>query len=195
MQFTNEEIINNKIRKYKRMKIISIIIFLLLMPLILCAIFLIVQSLIKPTKIPEVYGIKTFIMQENYNEFNIGDIILTKKIDGNNIKIDDIIFYRKNNNIFEGKVIDINNNNFIVKDKDNNNFSVKYEEIEGIYYYKFLSLGNIAIFLQNNIILISTLLIFYLLYFYKTTEKKKSFIRKKKRERFEYNFRTKMDNI
>lgn len=195
MQFTNEEIINNKIRKYKSKKIISIIIYVLILPFILYSIFLIIQAFIIPNKIPNFLEFKTFIIDKENNEFNLGDIILAKEVPENNIQIDDVIFFRKNNNIVSDRIVEIRENKedkmFITKgDIEGNNFYIKYNEIEGIYSYKIFNLGKFILFFQKNIIFISTLLIFYFLYFYKASQKRKSFIRKKKRERFNEEFDT-----
>lgn len=62
MQYTNEAIRERKIKSNKIKKVISIAIYIMLIPLLIYNISLIAQSVINPSKTPSFLGIKTYII-------------------------------------------------------------------------------------------------------------------------------------
>ena len=196
MKFTDDEILKNKIKQYKRKKKITTIAYIIIIPIIIYNICLIVQSIVKPNKTPSFFGIKTFVIVSGSMEpiLNIGDVILVKDIQEDDIKINDIISYREGQSIVTHRVIDIEENEnekkFITKGDNNNvkdSYPVRYRDIEGKFDSKINKLGKIVLFLQNKIVIIFVMLIFYLIYIHDTNKQEKSIRRRAKRNRAQYN--------
>ena len=194
MKFTDDEILKNKIKQYKRKKNIATIAYIIIIPIILYNVSLIIQSIVKPNKTPSFFGIKTFVIVSGSMEptLNIGDVILVKDIEENDIKENDIISYREGQSIVTHRVIEIeeteNGKKFITKGDNNNvkdSYPVRYRDIEGKYDSKINGIGNVVLFFQNKIVIICVILIFYLIYMHDANKQEKSIMRRAKRNRFE----------
>lgn len=194
MQYTNEAIKNKKKKIAIRKRIISLAIYIVILPLIFYNILLIVFSIIKPNETPSFLGIKTFVIVSGSMEpnLNVGDIVIIKKCDENDIKEDDIISFREGQTIITHRVKEINDTEngreYVTKGDNNNvkdNTPVKYSNIEGVCIGRIEHIGNIVLALKNKIVIIAIILIFYLIYSHdlKVTEKKRS--RREKRRKFE----------
>lgn len=139
-------------------KIISIIVLIIILPILFVNIVILIDSVIHPDEIPGFLGYKPFIVLSGSmkNEINAGDLVLTKEIDSENLKIGDIISFKNDEFVVTHRIVDIVNENgekkFITKG-DNNDAndpeSVKQENIEGIYISKVSGLGNVAMFIQT----------------------------------------------
>ena len=190
MRYTND-VINKKIRNGNRRKIIfRIAIYILIIPIIIYNISLIVFSIINKNETPNFFGIKTFVIVSGsmQPDLMIGDIVIVKKCEENDINIGDIISYRSGQSVITHRVIEFSENDgqtgYITKGvKDN--VVVKFEDIEGKYIGKISKLGNVVLFLKNKIVIISIILIFYLIYVHELKVNEKIQIRKEKREKFE----------
>lgn len=194
MRYTND-VINKKIKDGNRRKIIfRIVIYILIIPIIIYNISLIVFSIINKNETPCFFGIKTFVIVSGsmQPDLMIGDIVIVKKCDKNDINVGDIISYRSGQSVITHRIIEFiesdGQTGYITKGDNNNvkdNVVVKFEDIEGKYIGKISKLGNVVLFLKNKIVIISIILIFYLIYVHELKVNEKIQIRKEKREKFE----------
>ena len=203
MKFTNEEILKRKEKQYKTKKMISTIIYIIIIPVIIYNISLIVQSLLVSNTTPSFLGIKTFVIVSGSMEptLDIGDIILVKDIDENDIRKNDIIAFREGEIIVTHRVIDIiekeDGKEFITKGDNNNvkdSYPVKYRDIEGKYQeIKISKIGNFVLFMQNKIVIVCILIIFYYIYIHDNNKREKSRIRREKREQFDLAYKRNLE--
>ena len=194
MRYTND-VINKKIKDGNRRKIIfRIVIYILIIPIIIYNISLIVFSIINKNETPCFFGIKTFVIVSGsmQPELMIGDIVIVKNCDKNDINVGDIISYRSGQSVITHRIVEFiesdGQTGYITKgdnNKDKDNVVVKFEDIEGKYIGKISNLGNVVLFLKNKIVIISIILIFYLIYVHELKVNEKIQIRKEKREKFE----------
>lgn len=194
MRYTND-IINKKIKDGNRRKIIfRIVIYILIIPIIIYNISLIVFSIINKNETPCFFGIKTFVIVSGsmQPDLMIGDIVIVKNCDKNDINVGDIISYRSGQSVITHRIVEFiesdGQTGYITKGDNNNvkdNVVVKFEDIEGKYIGKISKLGNVVLFLKNKIVIISIILIFYLIYVHELKVNEKIQIRKEKREKFE----------
>lgn len=129
--------------------------------LFICGVILI-NSYVKPNEVPSFFGWKPFIVLSGSMETEImsGDIVVVKETDVNELKENDIIAFKGDDNIVITHRI-----NEIIKDKncdtkyktkgDNNNDDddgfVRPEQIEGIYKFRIGKLGALALFVQTPV--------------------------------------------
>ena len=194
MRYTND-VINKKIKDENRRKIIfRIVIYILIIPIIIYNISLIVFSIINKNETPCFFGIKTFVIVSGsmQPDLMIGDIVIVKNCDKNDINVGDIISYRSGQSVITHRIVEFiesdGQTGYITKGDNNNvkdNVVVKFEDIEGKYIGKISKLGNVVLFLKNKIVIISIILIFYLIYVHELKVNEKIQIRKEKREKFE----------
>lgn len=177
--------------------IISVLIYalyIIIIPIIIYDMFLIAQTIINPNKTPDFFGYKTFSIVTGSMEptIKINDIIIVKKEDKKNIRKNDIITFKIENEIITHRVIDIayDNGTLIYTTKgDKNDVTdierVQFEQIEGKYVTKITKIGKIFTILKNKYIfsLILILLIIFYIIQRKTIQRKKE--RKNKREEYE----------
>ena len=188
MKFDETSILKRK----KRAKAIKIALFIVLI-LILYNVILVGISSINKDNSWSIFGYKAFIitsesMQPN---INVGDVIITKNISQDEIKIEEIITFRRNEELTTThRVVDIKdddkgNKQFITKGDNNktgDEESVAYNQIEGKVVLRIPYLGNLINFLEDNIvilIIILILLIILLIYISNNERKDK---RRRKRE-------------
>ena len=158
MQYTNEYIIKKKKRTEKIKNILSIFIYIIIIPIILYNIFLIIMSIIKPDETPSFLGIKTFVIISGSMEpnLNIGDIVLIKQTNEEQIKVNDIISYREGQNVITHRVIEITQEDkkkkYITKGDVNLKKDEGYitdDEILAIYKYRIAYIGYPSIWLNE----------------------------------------------
>jgi len=191
----------SKINKEKKIahiigKIVNIILYIIIIPIIIFNFTLIIKSFINPSEIPDFFGYKSFIIVSGSMEPTImtGDAIFVKKVPQNEIKVNDIISFKDDGIITTHRIISITKENGIKKyttKGDNNNVEDKektiYENIEGKYQFKINGFGAMIEILQNKITLIILILIIVLNYWYihKINDKKQ----KRKEKRQQYNLK------
>lgn len=194
MKYTNDAIRKRKNREIKICRIISIIIYILLFPLIIYNISLIIQSVVKPDETPSFLGIKTYVIVSGSMEpeYNIGDIVIVKKAKEEDINKGDIISYRDGQSVVTHRVIEEKEINGITKFKtkgDNNNTEDIHEVtpnlIEGKVVGKIAKVGNLSIMLQDKISIIIIILLFYIYLVRSDKVKKRNERRKEKRIAYE----------
>ncbi len=175
-------------------KVISIIIYIILIPIIIFNFSLIIKSFINPNKTPDFFGYKNFIIVSGSMEptINIGDAIFVKEVPKEEINEKDIISFDEDGVIVTHRVIDIIEEDGQTKYKtkgDNNNTADKemttYDKIEGKYQFKINKFGLVTEILKNPITLVALILIIVLISLYKNRLDKKKQLRKQKRQKYE----------
>ena len=143
-------------------KILTIIIMIVLCSILLVSGVILINSYIKPNEVPSFFGWKPFIVLSGSMETKImtGDVVVVKEIDTNNLKENDIVAFKDDENIVvTHRIIEsIRDDDGTIKYKtkgDNNNDEdkgyVKPEQIEGIYKFRIGKLGNLALFIQTPV--------------------------------------------
>lgn len=174
-------------------KIISAIIYIILIPSIIFNFTLIIKSFIHPKETPDFFGYKSFVIVSGSMEPTImtGDAILVKEVPQEEIKVNDIISFSQEETNVTHRVIEITEENGIQKYKtkgDNNNTEdrekVTYEQIEGKYQFKINQFGIVTQILKSKITLIVLILVIVFISFYKRKMEGKRKQRKEKREKY-----------
>lgn len=150
----------------KLKKIISIIVLIIILPILFVNVVILIDSAIHPDEVPGFFGYKPFIVLTGSmkNEINAGDLVLTKEVDSETLKVGDIISFKEDEIVVTHRIVEIINENgedvFITKG-DNNEANdpgyVKPENVEGLYLKKISGLGNVAMFIQTPIGIIISL--------------------------------------
>ena len=183
-------------RIHRFCKIINIILYFIIIPIIIFNFIMIIKSFINPNKIPDFFGYKNFIIVSGSMEPTImkGDAIFIKEVKQEQIGVNDIISFRQGEIITTHRVIEIIEESGTKKYKtkgDNNSIEdkekVTFEEIEGKYQFKISKVGTIIEVLQNKITLIILIIIIVLNYWYRWHLEHKRQERKEKRKRYEQN--------
>lgn len=151
----------------KRIKIIIIsILLILILPIFIINSVIIINSYIKPDKIPSFFGWKPFIVLSGSMEtqINTGDLVIVKEIDNNNLKEGDIVAFKTENVVITHRIVEKTEDEGKIQYKtkgDNNNTIdngyITPEQIEGIYQFKISKLGNVAMFIQTPLGMITCL--------------------------------------
>lgn len=193
-----------KIRDYKEIKnrnekikkIISIFIYIIIIPIIVINITLIVKSFIKPNKIPDFIGYKNFVIVSESMEPTIivGDAIFVKKVPEKEIKINDIISFHDGECINTHRIVGVSEENGIkmYRTKGDNNRGedkekVSYSQIEGKYLFKINNFGNLIKVLQSKVTLAILILLVCLNTYFNYRLKYKRKARREKRKKYEQN--------
>lgn len=128
--------------------------------ILVLSMIIIVKKIVFPTKVPDIFGIKPFIVLSGSMEPEIkkGDLVFIKEIDIKELDVGDIIAFRHTNDdiitlhrIIE-KITDENTISFRTKGDNNeaeDRLSVKEENLEGIYYKNIARLGDIAMIIRT----------------------------------------------
>ena len=150
-------------------KILYYILFLVIvLPFLIFNLTLIIKSKLYPDKIADFMGYKPFIVMSGSMEttINIGDLVIVKKVNSNNIHTGDIIAFKNGNIVISHRVKEVINDSGTYKFKtkgDNNNvtddFIVNSDAIEGIFVNKIPGLGSILLFLGKPIGLLMVILV------------------------------------
>lgn len=193
-----------KIRDYKEIKnrnekikkIISIFIYIIIIPIIVINITLIVKSFIKPNKIPNFIGYKNFVIVSESMEptIMVGDAIFVKKVPEKEIKINDIISFHDGECINTHRIVGVSEENGIkmYRTKGDNNRGedkekVSYSQIEGKYLFKINNFGNLIKVLQSKVTLAILILLVCLNTYFNYRLKYKKKARREKRKKYEQN--------
>lgn len=143
-------------------KVLTIIVMIILCGILFASGVILVNSYIKPNEVPSFFGWKPFIVLSGSMETQImtGDIAVVKEIDTNNLKENDIIAFKDNEDIIiTHRIVEIiREDDGKVKYKtkgDNNNIEddgyVYPEQVEGIYKFRVGKLGNLSLFIQTPV--------------------------------------------
>ena len=199
----NEEKISKKIKNSKtRKRVISNIIYVVLVTALIINLVLAFQTLINPQKVPNLFGYKSFSIVTGSMEptIYVNDLIITKNCTQNDIKEHDIITYKRGDSVVTHRVYKIVNdagNIYYVTKGDSNyiqdDYKVKYKDIEGKYIGKYSKIGRIVSILKNRKIVIAVILIFLGLNIYNSKKSKKKILRHEQRMSYEKKMDEKKD--
>ena len=177
---------------YKNLLIYAL--YIVIIPIIIYDMFLIIQTLIKPGVTPDFFGYKTFSIISGSMEpkININDIVIVKNVDKNQIKINDIITFKIEDETITHRVINIKqiDNKLIYTTKGDSNEvtdieKIEYNQIAGKYVGKLPKIGKLLSILKNKYIF--GLILIFLIIFYMLQRKniQKKITRKEKRQKYE----------
>ena len=149
--------------------IFDIVILIIVLPIILISMMVIYKSIVYPTKIPDIFSYKPFIILDENMERSLqyGDLAITKMINTNKLKIGDVIAFRDNNNVvIIHEIVEIKEtqDGKELKMKASKNEAdeiqcIKDTDVEGILVSKIGGLGNIFMYLQDPKVLFLIIII------------------------------------
>ena len=199
MKYTKENLEKRRKKVEITRKVFVFLVYLILIPIICFNMVIILQAATNSEETPSVFGIKTFVIISGSMEpnLNIGDIIVVKKVEQNELKKGDVISFRNGESVITHRINDIKiENNGIIKYEtkgDNNNISDKnyviYEDIEGRMVNKIPVLGKVALLLKNKVIIIIIIMIFYMMYIHNANVEERRLMRKEKRRVMRENYK------
>lgn len=176
-------------------RIVSAILYMILIPIIIYNLTLIIKSFLNPNQTPDFFGYKSFVIMSGSMEPTIkkGDAILVKEVPEEEIRINDIIsFTIQNKTNVTHRVIGIaeeNGKRKYTTKGDNNNTEDKeritYEQIDGKYQFKISQFGIVINLLKSKITLMILVGIIVFIACYKSKIKKRKEQRKEKRKKYE----------
>lgn len=173
--------INNRVKKL-------IFIFLVI---ILYNIVLLYMSYIDKFDTPSFYIYKAYIISTESMEPELkkGDAVIIKKVDEEDLKINDIITFKINEEVITHRIVQINDDGtektYVTKGDNNNvedNQILVFEDIEGKQVMKIPHLGNVIDVLKNGIVIILVILIALIMYLNRIEMKEKSEARREKKK-------------
>lgn len=143
----------NKKKWYKSVSNwIVIVACIILIPILLINLSIMFQAQTNKDAVPSVFGYKPFIVLSGSMESEIfrGDLVITKIIEPEDLKKDDVIAFRDaENTVTTHRIIDIVENNgtkyFITKGDNNNSQDknlVEYSDVEGLYITRIPGIGS-----------------------------------------------------
>ncbi len=169
----------------KILKTLKIVLITILSMVLLVNIYIIIQTKVNPNSVPSIFGYKPFIVLSGSMEtkINIGDLVIVKEVDANELKVDDIIAFREEDNfVTTHRIIEVaeKGDKCFVTKGDNNNTAddgiVCSNKIEGKYQFKIAKIGSAILFIQKPlgfvVMIMSILIVCMLVYFF--TNKKKT---------------------
>ena len=155
-------------RKLK--KIINIIEYIIVFLVIFINVILIYQSVNNTSKTPNLFGKKAFVIVSGsmIPTINVGDIVIVN--DTNNVKIGDVIAFRRESSVIVHRIVkemNINGELMYQTKGDNNNIEdkelVKINTIEGVFWSKIPVVGKLLMWLYNNLAVVVVILIIFLI--------------------------------
>lgn len=175
-------------------KLIMLLVYIIMIPIIIYNLTLIIKSYINPTQIPDFLGFKSFVIISESMEptIMVGDAILVKEVDQEKLKVNDIISFQDKDFINTHRIVEIINDNGVKKYKtkgDNNEKEdknlVTYNQIQGVCQFRIKGFGKITEIVKNKITLVVLLVVLVFIAFCQVRINKKKLARIEKR--YEYN--------
>ncbi len=144
----------NKKKWYKSVSNWLIIVAsIILVPILLVNIWIMVQANTDKDKIPSVFGYKPFIVLSGSMETEIhkGDLIITKIVDPETLKVNDVIAFRDaEDTVTTHRIIDVverEGETLFITKGDNNNTQdqnlVEFNDVEGLYVLRVPGIGTV----------------------------------------------------
>ena len=175
----------NKSINSKIINIIKIILIIIIIPFLIISLIIMVKAKMHPDKIPDIFGVKPMIVLSGSMETSIyrGDLVFVKMVDTENLKVNDIIAFRnEENTVTTHRVVEIvkqDGKTFFKTKGDNNNAEdsnlVDASKVEGIYTSKIPKLGNVLMFIKepkNLLIILLVILVLGLIWIQRTDKDK-----------------------
>lgn len=175
-------------------KIISIILYMILIPIIIFNFTLIIKSFVHPNETPDFFGYKSFVIVSGSMEPTImtGDAILIKEVPENEITINDIVSFRQGETNVTHRIVGISDEDgrkkYQTKGDNNNTIDkelITYEQMEGKFQFKIDQFGVMIEFLKSKVTLVILILMIAFVHFFKRNTECKKQRRKEKRKEYE----------
>ena len=145
-----------------------ILVCIILLPILIVNLWILFQAKTDADKIPSVFGYKPFIVLSGSMETEIfkGDLIITKEVDPESLKEDDVIAFRDaEDTVTTHRIIDIveeDGETYFITKGDNNNTQdrnmVELDDVEGIYVFRIPGMGS----MMNSLAKPTTIIILFL---------------------------------
>ena len=142
-------------------KAFKIIIITVLLVILIINVSIIIQTKTKPNLVPNILGVKPFIVLSGSMEskINVGDLVFVKEVNPSKLQVGDIIAFRDSENIVTThRIVDIETKDnglcFVTKGDANNanDDGIVYSNmVEGKYQTKIAKLGNAILFIQQPV--------------------------------------------
>lgn len=175
-------------------KLIILLVYIIMIPIIIYNSTLIIKSYINPAEIPGFLGFKSFVIISESMEptIMVGDAILVKEVAQEKLKVNDIISFQDKDFINTHRIVEIIDDNGVKKYKtkgDNNEKEdknlVTYNQIQGVCKFRIKGFGKITEIVKNKITLVMLLVVLVFIAFCQVRISKKKLARIEKR--YEYN--------
>ena len=185
--------IKNKRLKFF-VKLLSIVVYLITIPIIVFNMTLIIDAYLNPGKTPSFFGYKNFTIVSRSMEdtINVNDVIIVKEVPQDEIQKDDIIAFYQGGEVITHRIINVIEKDGVIRyeTKGDNNVHaddnlVSYGQIEGKYQFKINGFGIILRILKNPITIIVLIIILILNCIYGYNYRRKKEMRSKKREEYD----------
>ena len=194
MIYTNEDIKKKTEKRKKREKIIRIISIPLMIIIISLTIYIIYQKYVKKAAGIDIFGYKIYTVLTGSMEpqYNVGDLIIEKPIEQNNIKEGTVITYAINEHkTVTHRVVDIvkKDGKILYRTKgDNNNKAdvdlVEYSQVKGSILFKVGKVGKIISEFASGIGIVVILILIWISYIHSSRTEEKRIAREDARKRF-----------
>lgn len=174
--------------------ILIYLLYLIIIPIIIYDMFLIIQAIIKPESTLDVFGYKTFTVVSGSMEptISIDDIIIVKKVEKNDIQLNDIITFNIDGEIITHRVKDykVIQDEVIYTTKGDSNdvtdiHEVNFRNIEGKYVNKIPKIGKVFSLLKNKYVFSLIFILLIICYILQKKSLQKKIERKEKRKEYE----------
>lgn len=151
-------------------------------------VILIIASSANKMNFINIFGYKSYIIKTNSMEptININDVIITRKVERDEIKTGDVITFMQNGEVITHRITQIDENGEYTTKGDNNNiedtFKIDYENIEGKHVLTIPYLGKVVQALDNKIVflIITLIVLIFMLITIQNQEKREN--RREKKE-------------
>lgn len=152
----------------------NIIYYIILIPLVIVTLMIVYQQIVFPDKIPDIFGWKIFIIMDEYMDDSVryADLVFTKNIEPENLKVNDVIAFRNaTNTVTIHKILEIDEEEKIdettqeerlvrsfkmktLKNETSDTKVVNDSKVEGILKHKIPKVGLIILLMQEPLVLV-----------------------------------------
>ena len=154
-------------------KYLKKLIYILLIILLIYNVTIIVKTIINPGETPSFLGTKSYVIVSGSMEPNleIGDIVLVHETEEKELKVDDVISYRKQQVVITHRIIEIDEENkcYVTKGDNNNTKDlgcVEIDDIEGKVYKVIPKVGKVLLFLQRREVIFFVIIMYYIYFLF-----------------------------
>ena len=136
------------------------IIYIILIPMLVYNVSLIIQSITKPNETPSFFGIKMYVIISGsmQPELNIGDVVIVKNIDKDELKVEDVISFRKGQSVVTHRISEIvtveGETQYRTKGDNNNSadaYDIDQSLVIGVAKFKIPYIGLPSVWLSETI--------------------------------------------
>lgn len=194
MIYTNEMIKEKSEAKQKRGKIMRFLLIPLIVIFVILIIDIVYQKYIKKSSSIDVFGFKiyTILTGSMEPEYNIGDLIIERPINQEDIKVGTVVTYKINErNTVTHRVVEIveeDGKTLYRTQGDNNNAPdsdlVSFNQINGSIIFKINKVGKIVTEFTSGIGIVVVIMLIWISYIHSSRSEEKRIAREDARKRF-----------